>query len=356
MEALRTEIALWARAVGQVELRTIFIGGGTPSFVNPREIHDLLDACRREFAFAPDIEITMEANPSSTTYERASIWRDGGVNRLSMGIQSFDDGVLRRLGRVHSAVRAREAYEAVRRAGFTSVNGDFIGGVWGSSREVWRASLAEAVRLGFDHLSCYELIVEESTPLYGLVNRGEISLREEEDLTREAVETRELLTAAGYRQYEVSNFAKPGHECRHNLVYWHGEAYLACGVGSHGYIGRDGAQVVSTPPEGSVGCRFWHVEGIGAYIDALASGRIPLRGWEWITGHEQWMERIMLQLRCPEGVDRTVLEPSAVAPFVAEGLLQYQEDRVVPTDRGMLVLNGIIEELVEHPPSTVANA
>ncbi|MGC8460617.1 MAG: radical SAM family heme chaperone HemW [Candidatus Dormibacteria bacterium] len=356
MEALRTEIALWAGAVGSCELDSIFIGGGTPSFVDPQEISTLLDVCRTSFAFASDIEITMEANPSSTTYERAAIWRDSGVNRLSMGIQSFDDAVLRKLGRVHSADRAREAYEAVRRVGFQSVNGDFIGGVWGSSREVWSASLAEAIRLGFDHLSCYELIVEESTPLYGSVHRGEVVLRSEEDLTREAEETKEQLTAAGYEQYEVSNFAKPGHRCRHNLVYWQGGAYLACGVGSHGYLTRDGAEVIGSPPQNSPGCRFWHVEGIGAYIDALKNRTIPLRGWEWITAQEQWMELIMLQLRCPEGVSMELLEPTVVAPFVDQGLLAYRDARVVPTSRGLLVLNGIVEQLVDHPPCTVANA
>ncbi len=355
MAALRREIALWGEAVGHCELRTIFIGGGTPSFVDPREIHELLAACRSAFSFSPDIEITMEANPSSTTFERARIWRESGVNRLSMGIQSFDDRVLKRLGRVHTADRAREAYEAVRNVGIPSVNGDFIGGVWGSTREMWRTSLSEAVRMGFDHLSCYELIIEESTPLYGAVQRGEIALRPENDLAAELEETRALLTAAGYVQYEVSNFARPGHECRHNRVYWQGDAYLACGVGSHGYLESDVAGVIEATPPGSPGCRFWHVEGIGAYIDAIRKGSIPIRGWEWISVEEKWMELVMLQLRCQEGVLDTLLDPDAVEPFIEQGMLEHRGDRVVSTARGMLVLNGIIEALVGHPPATVAN-
>lgn len=233
VRALAADIAREARSAAGRTLETAFLGGGTPSFFTPAEIGELLTAVRAAFRLAPDAEITMEANPGALESGRLAGYRAAGVNRLSLGAQSFDDGALARLGRIHDAAGVRRAFSEARAAGFDNVNLDLMFGLPEQHLEAAMADLEEAVRLAPEHLSWYQLTLEPNTRFYAAPPEG----LPDEDLASDMQERGgELLAAAGYEQYEVSAYARPGRRCRHNLNYWLFGDYLGAGAGAHGKL------------------------------------------------------------------------------------------------------------------------
>lgn len=248
-EALVRELELVA---GELKPETVFFGGGTPSILYLRQWQTILNAMER-LGLLGAAEWTIECNPATVSADKCKLWRDHGVNRVSMGVQSFDDGLLEKLGRIHTRAQVFKSFDVLRRGGFDNVNIDLMFAIPGQTMEMWRATLAEAIGLETEHLSCYEVIYEEDTPLYAQLQAGEFSV--DEDLASEMYEALIATTGAhGFAQYEIANFAKdssarpakggttngdaeiPGYACRHNVNYWRGGEYFGLGPSAAGYV------------------------------------------------------------------------------------------------------------------------
>ena len=234
LAALAGQIRYWADQQWCRERRfaSLFIGGGTPTIYEGGELAGLLRLCRESFNFREDPEITVEANPNTVTAQALTVLRRAGVNRLSLGVQAFSDRLLVGLGRSHTMAEAHAAIEAARQAGFANINLDLMYGLPGQSAADWRDTLTRALACGPEHLACYELTIEEGTSFARLVERGELILPGEEEALAMAERTHVLLAQAGLHRYEISNYAKPGRECRHNLNYWRNGSYLGLGAGA----------------------------------------------------------------------------------------------------------------------------
>jgi oxygen-independent coproporphyrinogen-3 oxidase len=217
--------------------RTIFFGGGTPSLLTAEQVAAILAASRAAFALDAEAEITLEANPGTLEYGHLDELYAAGVNRLSMGAQSFDAGLLRWMGRIHTPAEIETAFAAGRAAGFEQINLDFIYALPGQSLATWRETLTKAIALAPDHLSLYSLIVEEGTPLNTWVQQGRVRPADEDTAADMYELAEQMLADAGYGHYEISNWARAGHECQHNLTYWHNLPYLGLGAGAHGWYG-----------------------------------------------------------------------------------------------------------------------
>jgi oxygen-independent coproporphyrinogen III oxidase len=347
MNALVAEVRHLGECLGRLTLDTVFIGGGTPSLVEPELLAGLVATVRATFSVAAGAEVTMEANPSSITAGRARVWKAAGVNRISIGVQSLEADALRFLGRVHDADRALAAVAEVREAGFTSINCDLIYAVPGLGDTRWRRTLERVVAAGPTHVSCYELTVEPGTPLHTRVRRGQVTPVEGARAMRQHRIAVDVLGGAGYDQYEVSNFAVAGEECRHNLVYWHNGYYAAAGVGAHGHLPAAAAAAIGLDVEaGAVSVRHWHGRGIAAYGRAVRAGELPITGSEPVGPGMREQERVMLGLRLREGVR---LDPSRLdeaRSLQGLGLLAVEGDRVRATEGGEALLNQVTLRLV----------
>ena len=246
MTALESEIRCWGALLGSPRVNTIFFGGGTPSYVPRRAIADILGAAHDAFRVAPDAEVTIEANPGDLLNGDLSPLLDAGVNRLSTGVQSLDDGLLKLMGRRHTSQEAVAAFEEVRRAGFDNVSIDLMYGLPYQSLEQWRETLDKALGLSAEHMSLYCLTLEGGTPMERQVSVGELP-EPDPDLAADMYTLAEdSLAIAGYRHYEISNWSRPGLESRHNLTYWLNRPYLGVGPGAHSYLGRVAGSTTST--------------------------------------------------------------------------------------------------------------
>jgi len=349
VEALRAEIRGLAARLGRLELDTVFVGGGTPSFVDPDRLAGVLGEVRAGFALAPGCEVTLEANPSSTSVGRAAGWLEAGFNRVSLDIQSLEPEILAFLGRVHDRERALAAVKEVRQAGFSRISCDLIYAVPGLDDARWRATLERIAALGPGHVSAYELTVEPGTPLHASVRRGERPAVDPEAALRQHRIAVSVLGAAGLRQYEVSNYAHPGEECRHNLVYWRRGHYLGAGLGAHGHLPAGMGDLVDiTVPREAVGVRYWHGRSLPAYVDRTrdGSGALPIEGSEAITAADAEAERILLGLRLAEGIAVSGPLAERSEALVAADLLWCRQRRVGATPRGQEVLDEVIRRLL----------
>ena len=240
LAALQKEVCAAAsvcREIKEYKVQSVFIGGGTPSVLEEGSVPKLMDTVRMQFDLMPDAEITIEANPCTVTAGKLAGFRAAGINRISLGCQSLDDSLLQMLGRLHDVKTFYRAYELALAAGFANINIDLMSGLPGLTREAWRKALIDAARLDPAHLSVYSLILEEGTPLFK--HRDELSFPDEEDLAGMYEDTAAILKEYGYARYEISNYAKPHFECRHNLGYWRGVPYLGLGLGAASFLPRD---------------------------------------------------------------------------------------------------------------------
>jgi putative oxygen-independent coproporphyrinogen III oxidase len=327
VHAVKSESELRAGAWEGVRFRSLFLGGGTPTTLSTPTIRRLLAHLRGAFVIEPRAEVTAEANPDTIDPPYLTALRGAGVTRLSIGVQSLDPSVLEALERLHSADSAIQAYRAARRAGFDEVNLDLIYGASGETLTSWRRTLARAVDLGPDHLSCYALTIEPATSLGRKVAAGVVPAPDP-DLQAEMYGAAcEMLGRAGYEHYEISNWARSGHRSVHNMGYWEGRAYLGLGAGAHSF--RDGM-------------RSWNVRPPLQYLKEVERGRPPTGGSERLTDGERAMERLLLGLRVSDGVAAHWVDPDRVAAYVADGLAHRKDGRVILTDRGMLLANEII--------------
>ena len=327
---------------------TVYFGGGTPSYLGHKRLIALLKTVKKQCRVWDRAEITLEANPDSAGDWRAlRALRRAGFNRISLGVQSSDDETLRRLGRVHTWQQVKDAVAACRKAGLDNISLDLIYGLPGQTMASWEDTLHKAMSLSPEHLSCYGLKVEADTPLAHQVSLG-LSLPDgdaQADLYLRAVE---LLQQGGYRQYEISNFAKPGRESRHNLKYWTGREYLGFGPGAHSYFG---------------GQRYAYPRDLEGYLQAIAAGAAQLEEIQPITPPEQAREYLMLRMRTLRGIEEWEyrrkfglnFEPIArrLEFFESHHWAEQSDHRWHFTPQGFLLSNPLILELLDAQSGTI---
>lgn len=310
---------------------TIFVGGGTPTLLPSQALNGILAEARRYFDLAPDCEVTTEANPESVTAASLAELREGGFTRVSFGMQSAVGHILRVLDRRHTPGRALDAVAWAREAGFESISLDLIYGSPGESVDDWEHTVRTAISAAPDHVSAYSLIVEPGTRLGHQVNRGLVPPPHEDDLADKYVVADSLFAEAGYPWYEVSNWARPGHECRHNLGYWNSDDWWGIGPGAHSHVD---------------GVRWWNVRHPREYARAVSEG-LPAAGREVLSDDDRRLERVMLQLRLSVGISRSALAAQArhrLSALRADGLIT-DSDPVVLTQRGRLLADLVVREL-----------
>lgn len=339
LEALLKEIHMFGENHPVLKADTIFFGGGTPSLLTPLELESILSALRGTFDISADVEFTMECNPGATDTAYLSEYHSLGVNRLSFGVQSFFDDELSFLSRIHSSREAVEAVSRARKSGFTNVNIDMIYALPGQSRERLLANLRQAVSLETEHISAYSLIVEPGTPLYSAVAKGEIEPSTDSTQAGMYEDVMEFMEDHGYLHYEISNYARRGFECRHNLKYWNAEEYASFGPSAHSYL--DGE-------------RWWNVSSLANYVAELGESRLPVSAAEKLTSSQLIDEFVLLHLR--QGFLNTVdlshmfslvPDPGFVSEMETAGYCDVNGDTLTLTRRGFTVCDEIAQRLIE---------
>lgn len=331
--ALAAELRRIGEYWGDHELHTLFIGGGTPTLLTEGQLSQMLTAIREAFTWAADAEWTTEANPETVTAEKAACLAEHGINRVSMGAQSFDPKVLDTLGRWHTPGQVETAVTHVRDAGIPQVSLDLIFGAPTETEASWANTLAQALEIAPDHLSAYALTVESATP-YGRSAKKNPALYPDEDIQGERLAyTAEVL--ADWDHYEVSNWARTSaNRCQHNLGYWHGDDWLAAGVGATGALANR---------------RWWNTRSIDRYLAAIANGQPPEGGHEYLDADALRTEALMMGLRSANGVARNRLEPldePTVTSLIRAGLIEAHNGRIrVPAEHFNQV-DGVVRTLI----------
>lgn len=321
-------------------LDSIYFGGGTPSLLHPRHVAQVVKEAKKLFSLVPEVEITLEANPGTIDEDRLRAFRAAGVNRLSLGVQTFDDDLLRCLGRVHDAGQARRAFSDARQAGFDNIGIDLIHALPGQNLMQWEADLQEAVRLSPEHISVYGLTVEEGT-LFSLRYPEDSPDIPDDDRSADMFEAADtILPLAGYQHYEIANYAKLGYRSRHNSGYWRRDGYLGLGVAAHSFLRK------------GYGLRFSNHDTLEEYSRELASGRLPRRDEHVLTREDAMAEFMFLGLRLTEGISSESFEQefgsrpddiygSAIDELIRIGLLQQEHGNLRLTRRGLLLSNQV---------------
>jgi len=330
-----TEPAMW-------RVDTIYFGGGTPTTLTVEQISSLIEVCRRKFEVAPDSEITAEANPGSVSQNYLEELRSAGINRLSFGVQSFDDGELLMIGRTHSAEEAREAVRMAREAGFANISIDLIAGLPEQKMETWRRNIKEAFALEPDHLSVYLLELYKDAPLLHRINRGELRAIDDELTVEMYFALTDEAERRGYERYEISNWARPGFESRHNLKYWTDAPYWAFGVSAAGYDGRK---------------RWSNTRNIHEYLTKIESDQTALAEQIELDDEDRQSENLFLRLRLKDGVDLAehqrrfgvnALERyrDEIGRLSEAGLIDLEENRLKISRAGAVLANEVFAAFV----------
>ncbi|MBQ9059847.1 MAG: radical SAM family heme chaperone HemW [Firmicutes bacterium] len=326
------------------EVDTVFIGGGTPSLLQPEDFRRMMDSIQSNFHLAEETEITIETNPNSISQQKLDAYLENGVNRISIGIQSFDNQILHRLGRLHDKNEAFQKIQMVRKSGFTNINIDLMFGIPEQAMKTWLDTIRQGIFLGPQHISLYSLQLEKGTPLYKEVYEDKMFAPTPEIIDREMYhEAITLLKQAGYVHYEISNTAFPGKESRHNLKYWSYEAYLGLGPGASSFFG---------------GKRFKNHEKMNRYIDSIKKREVPMdeRSIEHYSDREEMGIYVFTGLRKKEGISLddfrsrfdvdlfTVYDPAILKRH--KGLINLYNNQLYLTDAGMDVSNTVMAEFV----------
>jgi oxygen-independent coproporphyrinogen-3 oxidase len=317
----------------QLAPRTIFFGGGTPSLLPVPLMRRVLEAVGKTCSASRPSEWTIECNPSTVSSGKAKLFHEFGVNRISMGVQSLDDELLEKLGRVHSVSAAIGSYEKLRAAGFDNINLDLMFGLPGQTMDHWRGTLRKTLELQPEHISTYCLILEEDTHFWSQLQEGLIKPDEEQELAmyQTAIET---LAAAGYHQYEISNFAKPGRECAHNIAYWEGKDYIGLGPSACSTIGNQ---------------RWQNAPDTDRYVAATCKGERALAYEEPLTPELRAAERAAFGMRMNAGVPAKLVQgrwDKEIAELLSAELVQWRDDRLTPTARGILFADEVAAQFV----------
>lgn len=340
---LMRELQLHATNAGAVA--SIYFGGGTPSLLQPLQLAQLLEGISGQVNLSTVAEITLEANPGTVDHMSLKAFRDGGVNRISLGVQSFDDRFLECLGRIHTAEQSRQTFRDAREAGFKNISIDLIHSLPGQSLDQWRSDLMHAIQLCPEHISIYGLTVEEGTPFAHIYPADSPALADE-DLSADMFELAdELLMASGFEHYEIANYARPGYRSQHNSGYWKRDGYLGVGVAAHSFL-RQG-----------YGIRFSNPDNLEEYRRGVTSGQLARVDEHRLTQGDAMAEYMFLGLRLAEGANLTAFERefgrslesvygSATADLIRLGLLIRKENVLTLTRRGMLLSNQVFSRFL----------
>ena len=335
IDLLVKEVDLAEREV-KMPISTIFIGGGTPTLLEASDINKILKKLENTFGFAGDIEITIEANPDSVTPEKLSQLRTAGVNRISFGMQSSVGHVLKVLDRTHNPDNVSKSVELARSAGFNEINLDLIYGTPGESISDWKQSIESALALPITHISAYALILEDGTKLANQVKRKEFEMPDDGQTAQKYLIADTAFNQAGFEWYELSNWAKPGSECKHNMAYWRGDNWWGLGPGAHSHL---------------AGRRFWNIKHPNSYRASLESGS-PIAGSEVLNAEQIESERVMLEIRLRSGLEKASLKSAQLETaksYLEGGELDtesWQNGRISLTPKGRLVADRIVRSIL----------
>jgi putative oxygen-independent coproporphyrinogen III oxidase len=340
---LKKEMQLQLIQYPTAKLETIFVGGGTPTSLNENQLAFLCESINEVLPYSKEVEYTFEANPGDLSREKLDVLFQSGVNRLSFGVQSFNDELLQRIGRTH---RAKEVYETIEKAqsvGFTNISIDLIYGLPGQTMEDFMDTLEKALELDLPHYSSYSLIVEPKTVFYNLLQKGRLNLTPQDLEAAMYIQLMEKMEKYGLHQYEISNFARSGFESRHNLTYWNNEEYYGFGAGAHGYTG--GKRIANYGP-------------LKKYMSPLSEGTLPIIEEHLVPLHEKLEEEMFLGLRKTDGVsiqhfkDKFSIDMKEVIAIplkeqIEKGLLEEQNGYIRLTERGKLLGNEVFQEFLD---------
>lgn len=341
LTALHKEIELVANKYTP-EIKTIYVGGGTPTILSGQQLTTVLEKCRKNFVLSQDVEITIEANPGTLTEEKLGLTKQAGVNRLSLGVQSFDEQLLQQLGRIHTAQDVINNYALLRKLGFDNLSFDLMFALPGQSLQEWESTLQQAIELGPEHISTYNLKIEANTVFGQWLKEGKIEKVDQELDLAMYRRTIELLEQNGYSQYEISNFSKPGYESRHNKIYWENKKYLALGPGAHFYDGQ---------------YRGYNLENIKDYCKQLKAGKLPIADKNRLSRSEKIEETLMLGLRLNNGISLTAFEnrfneslteiyDAELEKLINQNLIELTANSLFLTDRGREIANQVLSSFI----------
>lgn len=341
IQCLKQEIVDFNKK-SEYQVKTIFMGGGTPSIIKAEDISEILKLVYENYDVDANAEITIEANPGTLNREKLGIYKKAGINRISMGLQSVDNNMLKELGRIHTFEEFCENYKLARECGFDNINVDLMSALPGQTVKNWQHNLETIAAMAPEHISAYSLIIEEGTPFFEKYGERE-DLLPSEDEEREMYHlTKELLQKAGYNRYEISNYAKPGYECRHNISYWKRIDYIGFGLGAASLIEE---------------VRHTNYSDMSEYIRRLKEKNIPVEDTEKLLKNSQMEEMMFLGFRMIEGVsykefkEKFKVEMKSVygdviEKFLAEELLEDKEGRIKLTERGLDISNYVMSEFL----------
>lgn len=343
LKALKTEMEKTFANLPPEIVETVFIGGGTPTALNEKQLEYLMQTINCFIDVEKEIEFTIEANPGDLTVEKLKILKNYGVNRLSIGVQSFNNNLLKAIGRNHKVEDIYKTIESAKQHGFTNISIDLMYALPNQTIQDVEFALNEFFKLDIEHCSAYSLIVEPKTIFYNLMNRGKLPLPSEDEEATMYQMIMEQMESHGYHQYEISNYAKKGFKSKHNLVYWDNDHYYGFGAGAHSYIN---------------GKRRSNIGPINHYLKAIEKGRLPIREEISLTVKEQMEEEMFLGLRKTAGVSQKkfyqkfsidVLEyyREEIEKLIQDGLLQINEDEIQLTNRGRMLGNIVFQQFIK---------
>jgi len=342
VDAMGREARRTSRLFYQRSFQTLYIGGGTPSSLSLEQVNAVFDLVRNNFTFTLSPEITIEANPNSVTQEKLRLWKDRGVNRLSLGIQSFSDAILKQLGRVHSSYQASSAFSLAREMGYHNIGLDLLYGIPGQTREQWIKGLETAIAMHPEHLSLYALSLDDGSRLKSDIESGLLAPLDDETAADQYEAAAVMLAHAGYVRYEISNFCRPGFECRHNLNYWDRGEYLGLGPSAWSCYDQRRYRTISECKE---------------YINRLTADLPTVDFEESLSTEQEARETILLRMRTRQGLDLNLFKKvfgdsqldrliGRMEPLCRAGLMVCTNNRAVLSDRGFLLSNEALSRLI----------
>ena len=337
VQALIREIKSVESMKEMYQVVTIFVGGGTPSVLEGEQIERIFEAIRERFGLDDESEITIEANPGTVTREKMQAYKRAGINRISFGLQSANNEELKKLGRIHTYEEFLESYMLAREEGFDNINIDLISAIPNQTVESWKSTVDKILKLQPEHISAYSLIVEEGTPfekMYGEDGSKKEELPSEEEERMIYQKTKEWLKEAGYERYEISNYAKKGYACRHNLGYWERKEYLGLGLGASSLIGN---------------VRFQNTSEMKIYLQCADNEEKRIENREVLTKEEELEETIFLGLRKMQGILKREVESfcgEQIEKMICQGFLEEKEGRIRLTDKGIDISNYVFAEIL----------
>ncbi|WP_455662584.1 radical SAM family heme chaperone HemW [Pradoshia sp.] len=340
LQALGKEMSLYN--LNKKEMKTVFIGGGTPTALDAAQMERLLASIRENISLANDYEFTIEANPGDLTKEKLAVMKEAGVNRLSLGVQTFNEELLKKIGRAHTAEGVYRNVELAREAGFENISIDLIYSLPGQTIEDLKDTINRALELELPHFSAYSLIIEPKTVFYIMLNKGKLSLPSEDTEAYMYEYVMERMEKAGYHQYEISNFGKKGYESKHNLVYWNNEEYYGFGAGAHGYVD---------------GVRYHNHGPLKKYMNAIGAGEKPIIDQSAVTTKEKMEEEMFLGLRKTDGVSLREFKRrfgvemdevfgKVISNLIAKKLLVNDDGKIKLTHQGKLIGNEVFQDFL----------